>query len=105
MTQHKHTPGPWKVYPAQKGKIGGIEVQTDKTWLERELICMLPHGPEQAQAMINAQLIANAPALLQALENLLAVAEKQLDQSATHDGLENCDLLARTRSVIENATR
>ncbi len=67
----KHTPAPWKVCPAQKGKLGGIEVATDKAWLERELICMMPHGPEQAQAEANARLIAAAPELLAALEIIM----------------------------------
>jgi len=50
----------------------------------------------------NARLIAAAPDLLAALLDLLSRAE--LDQSATHDGLENCNALARCRAAIAKAT-
>lgn len=104
MKPTKHTPGPWIIQPAQKGKLGGIEVTTNKQWLDRELICMMPHGPGQLQAMNNAQLIASAPALLAALQNLLAIAEKQLDQGANHDGITNANVLAEARKAITDAT-
>jgi hypothetical protein len=52
----------------------------------------------------NARLIAAAPDLLDALTNLYLVAQEQLDQSATHDGLTNCDWLARCRAAIAKAT-
>ena len=35
-----------------------------------------------------------------ALQNLLAIAEKQLDQSATHDGLTNCKAIADARLAL-----
>jgi hypothetical protein len=38
-----------------------------------------------------------------ALSDLLTVAERELDQSATHDGLINCDVLAQARAAIEKA--
>jgi hypothetical protein len=50
----------------------------------------------------NARLIAAAPDLLEALRDLLSRAE--LDQTATHDGLENCNALARCRAAIAKAT-
>jgi hypothetical protein len=50
----------------------------------------------------NARLISAAPDLLEALRDLLSRAD--LDQSATHDGLENCDALARCRAAIAKAT-
>lgn len=52
----------------------------------------------------NARLMAAAPDLLDALTNLYLVAQEQLDQSATHDGLTNCDWLARCRAAIAKAT-
>jgi hypothetical protein len=39
----------------------------------------------------------NHPLYEQAIDQLMQVCEDQLDQSATHDGLENCDLLAKIR--------
>ena len=50
----------------------------------------------------NARLIAAAPDLLEALRDLLSRAD--LDQSATHDGLENCNALAKCRAAIAKAT-
>jgi len=50
-----------------------------------------------------ARLIAAAPNVLSALEGLLKIAEKQLDQSATHEGLLNCQKLANAREVLLKA--
>jgi hypothetical protein len=41
--------------------------------------------------------------LYDALRDLLSRAEGELDQTATHDGLENCDALARCRETIRRA--
>lgn len=38
-----------------------------------------------------------------AFEKLLTLAEKQLDQSATHDGLTNCNALAKAREALKQA--
>jgi len=46
---------------------------------------------------------ASAPDLLSALEGLLKIAEKQLDQSATHEGLVNCQALANARATLHKA--
>jgi len=43
------------------------------------------------------------PEMLAALEKLTELAANQLDQSATHDGLENCKALADARQVIAKA--
>lgn len=51
----------------------------------------------------NAQLIAAAPDLLEALESLLNRAQKELDQSATHDGMTNCQAIATARQAIAKA--
>jgi len=49
-----------------------------------------------------ARLIASAPDLLSTLEKLLACAEK-LDQSATHEGLQNCEAIAQAREALRKA--
>lgn len=38
--------------------------------------------------------------LTKAFEELLAVSEKQLDQSATHEGLQNVTVLANARNAL-----
>lgn len=43
---------------------------------------------------------AAVPALLEALEHLHRLASVQINQSATHAGLENCDALAKARSAL-----
>lgn len=43
-----------------------------------------------------------SPSLIRAASALLRLAEKQLDQSATHDGLTNCDALAALRAALQN---
>lgn len=45
-----------------------------------------------------------AAKLLKALETLLARCNK-LDQSATHEGLENCDAIREARSAISEARK
>jgi len=42
--------------------------------------------------------------LLDALQTLLKISQKELNQSATHDGLKNCEALARARQAIKEAT-
>ena len=44
------------------------------------------------------------PKLLNALQTLLKISEKELNQSATHDGLKNCEALAKARKAIKEAT-
>lgn len=51
----------------------------------------------------NARLISAAPDLLSALERLLQISQEELDQSATHDGLVNCEALANARAAITKA--
>lgn len=50
----------------------------------------------------NSRIIAAAPDLLSSLENLLKRAST-LDQSATHDGLQNCEAIASARAAISKA--
>jgi hypothetical protein len=50
-----------------------------------------------------ARLISAAPDLLSALERLLKISQEELDQSATHDGLVNCEALANARAAIAKA--
>jgi len=55
------------------------------------------------ECLANARLMAAAPEMLEALEKLTTLAASQLDQSATHDGLENCKALADARRAIAKA--
>lgn len=96
----QHTPGPWFVN-------GPYHIQADlKTQVPvivgQALMLRNDNGARVREA--NALLIAAAPDLLIALKNLLARAQMGLDQSATYDGLTNCDALAAARRAITKAT-
>lgn len=73
--------------------FGNIVDQNKKT------ICFLPERKNND----TAHLISAAPDLLSALERLLQISQDELDQSATHDGLVNCEALANARVAIAKA--
>jgi hypothetical protein len=69
-----------------------------------EIIAQIPDWTDGlAETTANARLMAAAPDLLTALRDLLSRAEIELDQTATHDGLANCDALANCRAAIIRA--
>lgn len=69
-----------------------------------EIIAQIPDWEEGlTETTANARLMAAAPDLLVALRDLLSRAEQELDQTATNDGLANCDALARCRAAIIRA--
>jgi len=87
MNNTLHTPAPWK---------------HDPTW------GLIKHGKTEICALhsgniANAHLISAAPDLLSTLEGLLKIAEKQFDQSATHEGLLNCQALVNARAALRKA--
>jgi hypothetical protein len=102
----QHTPGPWEIVqdaplnPKARFNIGsripsGFATYVCTVKTEKHLI---RDGKEEA----NARLIAAAPELLSALQSLLEKAVA-LDQSPTHEGLNNCDALAKARAAIAKA--
>lgn len=69
-----------------------------------EIIAQIPDWTDGlVETTANARLMAAAPDLLAALRDLLSRAEQELDQTATDDGLANCDALARCRAAIIRA--
>lgn len=112
--QTKHTPGPWRVMPCPQH--AGKHAFHDSRWIATAdaeveyghdprswgltagaLICEMRDGPAA-----NARLIAASPDLLEALRGLLS-RSSQLDQSASHDGLQNCQAIKNARIAIEKA--
>jgi len=57
----------------------------------------------EAQAIVEIPSLQSIE-LLDALKTLLKISEKELNQSATHDGLKNCEALAKARQAIKEAT-
>lgn len=94
---------PWSIAEATRT---GIIIETGGRSAAK-LYTMDAAGIEQAPTerdIATARLIASAPDLLAALAGLLLSAQSQLDQSANHEGLKNCDRIARARRAIEAAT-
>lgn len=104
MSAHKHTPGPWKwqshpdeggfcVYMAEAiHKRSGYEVQHR---IEMDFTLYPEDGAQWEEARANTRLIAAAPELLEALENILSNC---LDSDGLSRAYENA------RAAIAKAT-
>lgn len=95
----KHTPGPWK--------LAGHSIVTDDdayciAVIEDDGGCEV--DPDEQEA--NARLIASAPALLDALKNLLFAVENADETGyVTEHGFIDLDAInAAARSAVESAT-
>jgi hypothetical protein len=88
--KNTHTPGPWNL------TFGEYEaaIHSDVT--------IASINDDALAWKENARLISAAPDLLSALEALL-YRSVSLDQSATHDGLQNCAAIAQAREAISKA--
>jgi hypothetical protein len=85
-TQTEHTPGPWSIEAVKD------YLRTHDTGIDSGI----------SESIANAHIIASAPDLLSALEKLLS-RSSTLDQSATHEGLQNCEAIAQAREAIRKA--
>ena len=98
MNPHKFTPGPLEVSkhatPEHSPQFG---IHAGDSHRDHVIV-----RGENAEA--DATLYAAAPDLLAALAQIERLASGLIDQSATHDGLRNCDALANARSAIAKAT-
>ena len=95
MKRPNITPGPWK--EARKSHF--CIVGNGGTFVADMRPSASTSGISTPRQEANAKAIAALPALLEALEGLLSRASS-LDQSATHDGLQNCDAIANARSAL-----
>ena len=100
----KHTPGPWKSWQPKnpenlaRGPQGHWEVATDS--LDRRQ-CVVQSVYSEA----NARLIAAAPELLAALEEVDALMSHSEDCARWHVSAAECTcLVARVRAAIARAT-
>jgi hypothetical protein len=97
-----HAPAPWAINRISRWHDGTpkdfdyLEVNS----LEGYRVAFAWDCKPKSFATMN--LITAAPELLSTLEKLLSRAEK-LDQSATHEGLQNCEAIAKAREAIRKA--
>lgn len=79
MKEFKGTPGPWKVYGANRNKPGvDSEYKTVVLWGDIEDAAGIINSGEEQQA--NANLIAAAPELLEVLQEFVELAKRPFSQ-------------------------
>lgn len=106
-----HTPGPWFHDKQECSRDPAAIGIYDHDWTARPtgncvnfVAKALFLGQDAYESQLaNAKLIAAAPTLLEALEELLDVAQ-DLPQPVTHDGLALADACATARTAISKAT-
>lgn len=84
----------WTVRKLKSGKYAVV-------WSGRNILLTNQYGDYDDK--LRAYLASAAPELYEALNNLVELATKQLDQSATNEGMENCDCLASARAALAKA--
>lgn len=90
---NKHTPGPW--YANQSGLIYAVSDDADESILICDVEGMDPDYPNRAwQPVANARLIAAAPDLLAALEEMLPMWSSGIEEP----------WVLRARAAIARAT-
>ena len=100
MSKPKHTPGPWKAERDTARNAYAWKVTGAKGVVEDIARLALVDSVSQIEA--NAHLIAAAPTMYEALKAMLSQV-KHIDQSATHEGLTNCDIIAKARVALAQA--
>lgn len=92
--KHRHTPGPWHFSPGHdphnQAHIYGEDGKT----------LAITYSDEGSA---NAQLIASAPDMLEALRELTAKAWRSFDFRNTPEGARNADLLKKAEDAIAKA--
>ena len=102
MTQFKGTPGPWEVEDngyfydinAVRGTVGNV--CSSATWFDNDE----HRGPV---AMANAQLIAAAPDLLEALQNMIGAFDNPIVRRKLPSDF-NSEAIQSARAAINKAT-
>lgn len=95
----KHTPGPWRTKREGFSTIY-VEAPIGGGWVQEIAACG-PTNDGSAQQEANARLIAAAPELMEALQGLVAVLDRQLHSP---HAAERASPLGRARAAIAKAT-
>jgi hypothetical protein len=77
-TKTKHTPGPWNVFDC--GSDDNLRVETNGHGSIAKIARKGPDARDRDQELVNARLIAAAPALLEALESCLGCLQMECDE-------------------------
>lgn len=86
-TQAKHTPGPWKAFQGDKDIVPFVASLHG----EKDTICEV-YSQHNGSHIANAQLIASAPALLEALQAVVAALTQPVQFTKIRNGA-SCDIL------------
>ncbi len=86
MKDTKFTPGPWKIAKNSNSFVYALnKCGTNRFWLNVSAVGKLCATAEEIEA--NANLIAAAPDMYAALEELLSMCERQEDFNDDRDGM------------------
>ena len=96
-----YTPGPWHLNNFAANGEDSITISRSPA-LGGHSVALVGSSHREDVLLADACLIAAAPELLEALKTLLE-ASRELDQSATHDGLNNCKTITLARAAIRKA--
>ena len=99
MSAAKHTPGPWHI--DENGSSISSDAVTDLALLNMVNVRFSWGGSDfatKSHRLANARLIAAAPELLEALQDLLRVAKRELADP------EDCGAINSAESAISKAT-
>lgn len=110
MIQSKHTPGPWIILDEENletqtdGKSETIVGQDAEGMFTEYSICEVPREAPRDEAIANTRLIAAAPEMLGALENIASIT---MDCDGTPIGAVEAARLFidRTRQIAADAIR
>lgn len=102
----KHTPGPWSVHQLTGSAFGDVGIRAEGKVVAGYVALMntrWPHAGQQEEQRANAKLIAAAPELLTALDELLAAELTQMP--AYEAGKAAQDAWADRRAAARNNAR
>ena len=100
MGETQHTPGPWQAFDRTPGDPPTIGPYG------RPSVCYLAANFPRPEEVANARLIASAPDLLAACQQLVSLSESGLFKgSFEHPSLEDSDAVAAARAAIARAEK
>lgn len=103
MSEHKHTPGPWRAVET----IGGYAlIATRDGVLIAKVDCSISSNhwvKNIAESNANSRLISAAPELLEALENLLGRVIQDCELTHSEYGASGREIITQAKQAIAKA--